>query len=657
MPPETIYRPRTTPNAAAPMPLASAETYGGGVGRALGQLSETVHQTDVRAYRIERQQKADQERAAIEVKLAEKEAADAKRIEDERQVQPEGLAAHTRRAGALADDGWDDLVSGVVDDDLRRELTTRRASYKARIETREYGWQAVKQQSQVATDAETAIATRANIVRTSGDPAAYVDQSDWLESYVDGLVNVAPEVREKLRRYGQQQIGISYLEKLKDSDPVAAQALVMSGAFADVLTPEQTEAMLNGFGVEIRAKQVQAERAKATAVTDVRSAINTYQKQLADGVPVPDEELAKYQEMAKAAGLDSEVYDLGKARIINTANRVYQGALPQQLTAEIVRLDQKIAKAGDKPKAEDVILRDHLVSRRESTRGDIEKDPLGFASRAGVTVDPVDFSDAGSIQRRVSQAQSVAQSTGAPPRYLMPDEAEQLRDLASKGSKQKLEALAMLSQFGGKAARDAARQVAPADAVFQRAATLPPAYRALAINGAEAVKANPALIKPVDDDMKAAFGLQDGNTRYALRSVAGSEMGSVIETANQIMAGMLAAQGGGLPSASTRSKAINMALGADMRGGVQHGGLSRWNGRPFFLPDDTSAAMFEAHVMREAFRDPAKAPVNPDGTPANLRRAVPVWIGGDVYEFRTAGEAPVKARDGSNFRISARRKR
>jgi hypothetical protein len=186
--------------------------------------------------------------------------------------------------------------------------------------------------------------------------------------------------------------------------------------------------------------------------------------------------------------------------------------------------------------------------------------------------------------------------------------------------------------------------------------TLPRQYRQLALDGRDAIKANPKIISSKDMAPDDAELIETYDARFAeaLRSVPPAQRDAVLRVAGNIAAGATDQSGGAL-TPDTYWKALNMALGATGTGPDRKGGLASWGDHWFVLPDGVTPGGWGAAVQREA-RDGPNTPVNPDGSPASLQRAFPVAVGNGVYEFRTATGAVVMGSQGGPWRVTVRAK-
>lgn len=128
-----------------------------------------------------------------------------------------------------------------------------------------------------------------------------------------------------------------------------------------------------------------------------------------------------------------------------------------------------------------------------------------------------------------------------------------------------------------------------------------------------------------------------------------SERNGVTEVARNIAAKFLKDRPGETLSPELWGVAYDLALGARGAGAGKTGGIGSWNDMAFLIPDGLTAQQFTDRVFGFVQKNPAKGPVNPDGSPANLRIARPVAVRPGVYQF-FVGNRVVLAR-GSDGKI------
>lgn len=115
-----------------------------------------------------------------------------------------------------------------------------------------------------------------------------------------------------------------------------------------------------------------------------------------------------------------------------------RGMTPEQIDAYVRDLRAGIGEDGQTPR------REAFIKLAEGIQGQIhagiKSDPLGWAEKAGIVdrVTPLDPTDGVSLQRRIVQAEAIAEHFGIRPRYLRPDEDRRLEAEMAKGGQQAL---------------------------------------------------------------------------------------------------------------------------------------------------------------------------------------------------------------------------
>lgn len=611
--------------------MVSADAFGAGVGRGLDYAGNEIE----RRIDLEKKRREDEATADAAVKAAQLRVETDQDVIDARTNAGPAAEGHSAAVTARYKERSDALLGGISDPRVRRRMQVQLAQQGAELQGREYAFEQGARVNKMVTDTGTAIDLAANRVRGKADPAVMGEEIDALDETI-GAMSVPDDVKQRLLKDGRARITRSYLEGTTARDPKAAAALLDSGAFDSFLSPEQLDSLRSEAGVEVRRQDAQAAQTLALEKADARQRINVFQKKLADGVPVPDAQIAEAQDLATKYGFEGEVYDLGKARVINNVNRIFQGATPAQIDAEIKRYDGVIAAAGDKAAPADVIAREQLQKLLPARTAELQTDPLGYGARNGMTIAPINWNDPASLDKRAAQARAITAQTGAPLRLLTDEEAAIFANQLRGGAGNRIEVAEQLGRFGARDGMIAARQVAPNDLVLQRVVTLPRQYRALALGGPDARKANPALV-PQKESGEAFQEIASA----AMRNLPSDFSVATIETARNIYASLAAANGASEFNETTFAASINMALGGDRKDGVWRGGIGEYNRRPMLLPVRMTQAEFDRRLSRLGGDLPKGAangaPVYADGSAVfsgQIReRFTPVAVGDGLYRF------------------------
>lgn len=631
MPVEEGYSPRIMPQAGAAMPLATPETYGAGMFRAAGELGDTIHQTQLRAYQIERKLTADREAADFAHRFALHRQNMDGAIEQLRNnpTSPD-YAEHVKLVQQTAQAARDSLLGGITEESVRNRALEQLDAYDTQLHDSEFTYAETQRIAKVATDSKTVSDIGANRIRQGMDPQHYAQEVKAWHDYVGGLQNISPNTREKLLREGDQKYAVSYINHLNDTNPHTAVALIDAGAFNEVLSPEQIDAARNGAQVEVRRAEAAAERQQAVAKAAFHESIATVKAQDAQGIDVSGQ-LPQLIQQATAFGDTSTVAELQGIARGSAFAKEWNGATPIQRQSRISAL-QAVPEA--KRTADQQAELKWLQDKGGALDSRYNSDPVGFViqnGKPGEQPPAIDWSNPATVQARAQWVRTMVGAYGsmAP---LSKNEAEALKTTLAGGAGGLKQVSAALSMFGGVTARAAARQVAPEDSWLQHVVTLPPALQRMALEGRAARKADPNLIKAEDPDYKAKFATTRTALHQAMASFAIADREAVIDAARDIAAYHIREEGA--PAApGTFYRAMNEALGSVGPDGQRQGGLGSWQGHSFLVPDNVTAQQFTNRVFDFVAQHPDAAPRNPDGSIANLRNAYPVRTPNGAYRF------------------------
>ncbi len=296
------YRSQVGPRAGQPLPRVTAEDYGAGVADGIARFADTAYRAKKGEYLIDRRQRENAEWAEFQVRFAkEREAAATAAREARQKDDPE----HSTRMAAHWQEAEERLLSGLSFDDLKGRARASVSSWGVQFRTGEADWQTVRS-AEIATenfrDQRDAGANRVRRMDNAGDYAAELKIQ---REALDGM-RISDEIRGKLWQETEQTFAVSFLQGRMDEDPVGAMALIESGAFDEVLTPAQVEALKNASAVEVRRAEAAAEREVAAAEREVREELEILTTREADGIDVAAE-AAALRPRLEALGMEKEL--------------------------------------------------------------------------------------------------------------------------------------------------------------------------------------------------------------------------------------------------------------------------------------------------------------------------------------------------------------
>lgn len=667
----------------APTSLPSAPGYGQsspedfaatGFGRGISQLSGALHRDRVQSMQIERQRSAEAANTQAAIDYANLVRDGATLVSTKREeAMPDGTGHATAVENELKVRG-EAFLSSIADQKVRDRWSAQVANWQGRTFTDEDAW----------ARGRRVIAIKDNVVE-AGDgwdqmQVAAPDFDRFEQSLsagatvFDGL-NVPPHLRPQLEKDWARSRALGLAAGLRRTDAAALQAILLGGGLDAYITADDKEKLLSqaDAGVQVAARE--AERALAAQRTEGREQINLFQKRLADHDPsITDGDLEKMGQLASQLGLESEVYDLGKARVQVQADREFRSAGELEIGQEVDRLNAKISKAGDKASLDDVIRRDRLVDLQGKRRTQIASDPLGAYSAAGGAVAPLDPGSSASLQARAVAARAAREQTG---RYAFfrPAEVTELQERLASGPDGRAEVvnvLASIAAVDGEAGLRAASQIAPNDRPLRHALRLDPQARAVVLRGSAAKAVVPAgLIGPEGTKMSADAAIDQwfaGNVAPGMVQMPGEFVADIRDSVKAAYAEhrrRAGANGEDEFDPKAALAATNLVLGA--QGG--RGGVVRWSRGPrandgkgaiVVLPMAMDAREFEQRLLSLS-RQPDGwsrraangVPTWGDGSKSSpitvgdiLGKFTPVKIGGTRYQFRNGAEVLQKVGGG-----------
>lgn len=651
---ERIYEQQTSPRAAAAMPLASPDSFGAGVGEAASQLGATLHGAQVQAYSRERQQTQASEAADWSHRFSVyRETADA-RIREARANAGPGAAGHAAGVKAAVEAEREALLGGITEDNVRRYAQGQWDEFNTRLIGQEGDFEEGRRVAKIGTDVEASTDAAGNRIRNSADPKVYADEVKLGQAQIDALPGVPADVRAKLKHEQvDQKFGVAFLNQLIDSNPAAALALVNSNEF-NFLQPDQLEAVRNGAQVEIRRSVAALEHSAALAASGLREQIATLREADEQGLEVDDSQFAAAIGAAQQLKDTSTVLDLQGRQANNQFAKIYSGQSPLQREQRLA-----VLKGDKRPSVTEQREMKWLEDKRSALDARFEADPVAFAienAPAGFKPPAGDIADPAVLEGRIAWRRRTGNAYGRELPLFSGAEQRQLAARQVSGAAGEAEVMELIDQVpeGGERA-GAAKQIAPADKLFQHMAQLEPQHRAMTRAGSQALKANPKLVSPSEEEEPEARAVMDELERRlngALKEFEPADREAVRTVAQQWMAGVLdkGQHGTDQITQGMYDTAIRVALGGSIipgKGTV--GGLGNWNGSAFVLPDRVNNGQFGLRVAEFLIKNPNDAPVNPDGSRIPIELLRPVLIGPNLYRWESANGRVAHDRQGKPF--------
>lgn len=635
----------------------SPDQFGAGVGRAVSELGQTMHQAELRDYRIQRAATADAEATDFARRFAEFRVGLDETVRTARNGAAPGGAGHIEAIRASYDKGREALLAGITEDSVRRQAEAQIGAFQASLLEREGTWAEGKRVAKVVTDAQSLSDIGANRVRQMSDQGAYQEEVKAGYAYVDSL-NLSDDDKAKLRReLVDQKYALAYLNGLNDKDPALARGMIDAGTFNDVLEPQQLEQLRNGADVEIRRAAAAAEHEASMQKAAVREDIATLKEADQQGLEIDPARLTSARDAALAMGDKSTALELDGMMANNAYAKVFRGQTPVQREARLAELTRK-----EKPSAAEQRELKWLRDHAGPLDSEFNSDPVGYAAKYGTgsSVPPaIDAADPQSFAARLQWRRQYSQATGRPVPVFSDNELVPLRERVSSGAPGRLEVLKALDTMPSAERAVAAAQIAPNDTSFRHEALIQPFARATVYAGREKLQADRGFLSP---DIKAPggtrakqlLGIAGSEIDFALRGMQPAEAAAVKQIAGQWLAGWLSAKGrdiNSLTPGDIRNSAL-AALGGYTKNGQTSGGIGHWaGGQPFIVPDGFNQPGFQNYVARQRAADDKKGagPVDETGTPFNLNDAYPVLIGNGRYRWETPGGSTVLDKKGKVY--------
>lgn len=609
---EPVYRAGTDPGNTPAVPGVSAEAMGAGVGRAIGNLGQATENFAQAVQQREREVEA----ADVGVRVAELNGEIDVLAQERRENAAAGGAGHTEGVIEEFDRRATETLAGIRNDRVRRAYSDQLARDRARILSREDGWQrgaSIEHRVERVDRAGTLIA---NGQATDPTPEGLEAGLEQIETQVSAM-GLSADLTDATIREQQRKVVAAWGNAMVEINHGALIEVIDEGALNAYLEPEDIDRLRDGAMVEGR-RLAAAERARqATVAAEARETLSLFNRRIAAGDEPSDAEFDEMAELATAIGDEGRLFDVQVARQEVRVNRETSTWTPIQFEQAINTLRQK---GEDRTTAENIQLR-QLEQIRASRVSEFVNDPHGAAARGGSAPPPVDWANptAAQLDARASWARGFAQANGLVSiPYLSTEEMRPLEERLEQGAPGLVEvARTLRTQWGTRAAGQIAQQLQPNDRDLQLMVGLPITTQNLFVRGAEARRGNSSLF----DRQVAAevFAEHSSAIPQALRP-------AVFEAAANISSGLRDNYNEVDFDEDTFVRAIEYAMGGTGPRNDIRGGLGEWQDDPIWLPPDLTQGDFEERLARATGQAFVEAAVDGQGNP---HQQAPRYMGAD----------------------------
>lgn len=657
---ERGYERQLGTSAPVALPGASPGAFGAGIGEQVAQIGAEAHQQQLRAYQIDRQQRADSEAAAFNATFAKlREEADKAAVDARNNAAPGG-AGHAQAMQQWYAQRAQGLTDGITDDRVRRSAQMQLEEFGGRLTAAEYQWQEGRRVGKIVTDQVDVKAIATNRAYRMSDPKAFAEEMSLGRQGIEALEGVPADVRAQLIRDYEESVSVGFFNGMIDRDPASVKRVLDTGAFDTILSPQQMERLRNGADIQVRRNDAAAKAEAAHQLTLTREALATERARLDTGAGKP-QDWADLATRYDAIG-DTSAAVTARAKGVGAAAAIaYRGDTLPQMDARIAELTAKKTSAG-LSEAEAATLTG-LTDLRGQVQGMLGQPGgalLAYQFASGRPIVPLDVNDPASMRARGAQAKAAAQQYGrASAEPITASELPTFRDLAQGGAQQRLAALQTIQAFGDpQVIRAAAGQIAGEnDGTFRIASQLPLSVAREVLRGEDTLKTAPKV-------WHQANGAANFSSWYgrALGFVGGEYRSDVFQAAKAFYAQRAVDGGQTAYDAGHFAEAIETVLG---KNGAK-GGVAKVNGAVVLVPPDMDREAFTGRLARATPHDYAVAsgqrePRWSDGTRmsrAQFGALVPTAVDGNGhYGFRASGGRLVQDDRGNPYIIDIRKLR
>lgn len=422
-------------------------------------------------------------------------------------------------------------------------------------------------------------------------------KQDWKDNTWDAQLN-------------QQAMGVrDSLDGIK-----SLQKEITQGAYADKLDSNRRNSLvakLDGYKTSLIQRQeaatARAARQQEMALKKAEAEFNTFQGLADKGTMLSPEYVDRAVQMTAGTPYQAGIKALAK-QAQETGGIASQPLRVQEAT--LTQIDTLIAKQGRTPELDK--RREQVEKVLNGSRRDLTENGLRAGLERGVITElaPLDISTpeafAGSVAKRMEQAEQVGQWAGKAVSPLDANEAHTVRSmLEGLPPKQRSMAVATIAQSVGPRAASAIaeqldKQDKPLSLAFATAGSKTTAGRytsELILKGATAIKDGTAM-----KDDKKVTGWKSTIANEIDGAFPDERAATAVKESAYYIAAGLAAENGGMVSTSDIRKAVTLAVG---------GSIIERNGKKLPIPAEMEADDFEKRIKNISASDILKQA--PDG--------------------------------------------
>lgn len=580
-----VFRAGSNPGGTPAIGGVDPAAFGAGIGRALQNLGGSIERKE----EAERQREREIAAADAGLVLAQNSGDIDVYSQQMRETAAAGGAGHTEQVLKRFDQNAGDALERITDERVRQVYEQRYATERARILSREDGWQRGQSVAHRVEQIDQTGTLLANQQASSPSPDGLEAALEQIETQVQAA-GISEDLADGVVREQQRKVVAAWGNAMIDIDHQSLIDTIELGLFNPYLEPEDIDRLRSGAQVEGRRLEAAEKARQAEEAAAGRERISLFLKRISAGDTPSDEEFDEVAALATAIGDEGRLFDVQVQRQAVQINRETRTWTPSQFEAAI----NELQGLGDSRTTAQNIQLAQLERIRGERVSEFVNDPQAAAARRGNPAPPVNWAEPSrdELQRRASWAVGFARENGlvnVP--YMSPEELRPLQERLEQGPAGMLEvARTLRTQWGAGIGGKIAQQLEPGDRTLQLMVGLPTTTQNYYGRGAEARKRNPELFdRTTANEIFAEYAEA---IPLALRD-------PVFEAAANISAAIQDSTGNTTFREETFETAISFAMGGTgSRAGGISGGVGEWQGRNIWLPPGVSQSEFEARVAR-----------------------------------------------------------